>query len=175
MRNKKLLLFLILLNAFFVSVQGQNHDTNSKISDTSSRQNFQCAENPDNIYQRKVVLDKIAEMLNVSIPEFEKENGLKIKVENENFYNFYIYDLTDISNNNEKNKSCIKFINNHVYHIYPGDYEYSFSHIVILEDGNLKVFKSVNCKNRGDKIEDAVMYLQTKLADDENKMRLWKT
>jgi hypothetical protein len=46
---------------------------------------------------------------------------------------------------------------------------YSFSHIIILEGGNLKVFRSINCRDRGDKLEGVIEYVTLKLAGDENK------
>ena len=49
---------------------------------------------------------------------------------------------------------------------------YSFSHIGILEDGSLKVFKSINCKGRADSLEDVLAYLIEKLKDDKNKQEI---
>ena len=38
-----------------------------------------------------------------------------------------------------------------------------------MENGKLKIFKSINCKDRGDKLEEVIAYLNQKLANDKNK------
>lgn len=54
----------------------------------------------------------------------------------------------------------------------PGDAHYSLSHIVIFEDGRLKVFRSINCPVRGDKLEDVINYVRGRLAQDKNRERI---
>jgi hypothetical protein len=81
---------------------------------------------------------------------------------------FFAYDLTDTSNKGTS-LNCVDFKNNHVYHVAPHYIPFSFSHIVILEDGNLKVFKSINCQNSKDSLEDIVTYLSQKLKGDKEK------
>jgi hypothetical protein len=127
-----------------------------------------CKENPDNLYNRQKILEQLANLLSSSIPKYKKYFP-DFYVENESAGGFFIYDLTDISNKDISTTDCIKFQNNHVYHFSPYYIPFSFSHILILEDGNLKIFKSINCEGKGDRLEDVVTYLNEKLKDDKNK------
>ena len=46
-----------------------------------------------------------------------------------------------------------------VYHFAPRRLELSFSHIAVLDNGQLKVFSFVNCEGRGQSIRDVLEYL----------------
>lgn len=129
---------------------------------------FRCPANPDKLYNRQKILDELAGMLNDSIPEYKTVTSVGFYSRDEISGGFFIYDLTDISNKDIYYKDCINFINNHIYHVSPLALPYSFSHIIILEDGNVKIFKSINCK-KGDSLEDVINYLTPKLKDDKNK------
>lgn len=132
-----------------------------------------CPVNPDRLYDRQKVLTELAGILDRSIPEYRKEFSAGFYVRNERAAAFDIYDLTDTSNiDSARNgrRQCINFINNHIYHVYPLDYGFSFSHLVILEDGNLKVFKCVNCKDRGDSMADLISYLERKVMNDKDEI-----
>lgn len=130
-----------------------------------------CAENPDKLYNRRDVLERFAAILNASIPEFGRSSESKYYVTGERPWAFSVHDLTDPSNVVEPigPDACIEFIDHHIYHVVPVLLNYSFSHIIIPEGGNLKVFKSINCKGRGDTLEDVLKYLRPKLAGDKNK------
>ena len=126
-----------------------------------------CPKNTDNLYGRQQTLEQIAELLNDSIPEFKTKWDKGFFVRNEMPWRFNIYDLTDISNKTSvRDDFCINFINRHVYHVFPDNYSYSFSHIIILEDGKLKIFKSINCKGRADSLDDVLNYLKQNLTDN---------
>lgn len=127
-----------------------------------------CQENPDILYNRQNVLEEIAGILNEAIPEYGKMySGFRVR--DERAILFFVHDLTDPSNKQtgSKDKQCVNFINNHIYHVSPLSYMYSFSQIVVLEGGKLRVFKSINCLV--DKPEDVIRYLSAKLAGDKNK------
>ncbi|HXQ38490.1 MAG TPA: hypothetical protein VN843_31105, partial [Anaerolineales bacterium] len=96
-----------------------------------------CAENPDALYNRQRILGQLAEALNTSVFGARKERFV-FTVENERPRGFTIYDLTEPGNKGLPLSKCIDFLNHHVYHFSPIEKRYSFSHIVILEDGNLK-------------------------------------
>lgn len=130
-----------------------------------------CPENRDKLYPRRDTLQRFADILKDSIPEFERQRGLKFEVRDGETQSFGVYDLTDPSNAASRSAgTCTELIDNHVYHVVPGQNDYSFSHIIILEGGNLKVFRSINCRDRGgDKLEDVIAYLNAKLADDKSK------
>lgn len=143
-----------------------NLDKNKKLSGQNMTE--KCSPNPDNLYNRQQVLEQLAKILTISIPEYQQFDSSGFYVENERGKNFFVQDLTDTSNK-QTLQSCVNFINNHVYHFAPIYLPYSFSHILILEDGNLKIFKSINCVGRGDALEDVINYLNQKLKNDRNK------
>jgi hypothetical protein len=129
-----------------------------------------CPENRDKLYPRRDTLQRFADILKNSIPEFEEHTGLKFEVRDGETQSFGVYDLTDPSNaGSTAAGTCTELIDNHVYHVVPGLNDYSFSHIIILEGGNMKVFRSINCRDRGDKLEDVIAYLNAKLIDGKSK------
>jgi hypothetical protein len=137
---------------------------------TGAGSGVKCAENGDKLYPRRGVLEQFAAILNASIPEIESSYGYKFYVRGEKAGAFGVYDLTDPSNaDSTPSGDCVELIDNHIYHVVPGLYDYSFSHIIILEGGSLKVFRSINCRDRGDRLEDVIEYLNSKLAGDKNK------
>ena len=146
--------------------------------DLSQKNAFQeCRPDPDPRYRRPQILDQMAGILKLSIPKdailysmlHSDWEGHKLR--------FFVYDLTDPNNiHPEANKrgpildaSCIRFLDHHVYHFSPFFIPYSFSHIAFLENGELKVFKVLNCEGKGDSLDDVVAYLEQKLKDDEQK------
>lgn len=128
----------------------------------------ECSDNSDNLYNRKKVIKQLGNILNKSVPE-NVWGKYGVTESGNSPAGFFIYDLTDVSNKDINSTGCIEFKENHVYHFAPWDYAFSLSHLVILENGNLKVFRSVNCKDRGDTLEDALAYLDQKLANDKSK------
>lgn len=69
----------------------------------------------------------------------------------------------NIYNLNTGNNNKVNFKNNHVYHISPNNFEDSFSYIVCVVDNRIKIFKAVNCPEKGDTIEDALLYIKKTL------------
>jgi|ERR1044071_7200384 hypothetical protein len=133
-------------------------------------QTASCPENRDKLYPRRATLERFANILNASIPEFGRVMGFKFEVLGGETQSFGVYDLTDPSNaDTDDTGACIELIDGHVYHVVPGLNDFSFSHIIILEGGQLKVFRSINCRGRGDKLEDLIGYLNLKLAGQKNK------
>lgn len=128
-----------------------------------------CPENSDSLYDRRRILAKLANTLNHSVPEYKRVVRSGFKVEEDKGVGFFIYDLTEISNKGTPLYDCVNFKNNHVYHFAPIKHHYSLSHIVVLEDGKLKIFRAINCKDRGDTIEDVISYLNQKLMNDKDK------
>src|SRR5215204_3858184 len=91
-----------------------------------------CTENGDKLYPRRETLERFADILNASIPEFERVNGFKFEVRGGETQSFGVYDLTDPSNvTSTATGTCTELIDNHVYHVVPGQNDYSFSHIII--------------------------------------------
>jgi hypothetical protein len=128
-----------------------------------------CKPNPDSLYVRSRVLDEVAAVLNKSIPEYAAGVKRGFYTSHERGIAFFVWDLTNPKNTDLTYPDCIDFINGHIYHVAPSDAHYSLSHIVILEEGKLRVFRSVNCPSRGDRIEDAIEYVSAKLSHDKQR------
>lgn len=131
-----------------------------------------CPPNPDPLYNRSQVLNELADILNRSIPEYSKANPKGFYTDHENGIDFFVVDLTKPSNKDVKLRDCVDFLNGHIYHVAPPQATYSLSHIVILEEGKLKVFRSVNCPDRGDRLEDAINYVSARLAKDKKRNQI---
>lgn len=162
--------FCVVMAVMFCTVFGTCQDKSGGNKNPTGRDGIQeCRSNPDTLYNRQSVLERFAEMLNDAAPGYKELESRGFYVENERPRKFFIYDLADASNKGEPLGDCVKLVNDHVYHVAPIYSPYSFSHIVILEDGKLRVFKSINCKNSEDSLEDVVTYLNQKLKNDRNK------
>ena len=131
-----------------------------------------CPRNSDAGYERSSVLKQLAIILNQSIPEYSQANSKGFYADADNAIGFFVVDLTNPSNKYVALQDCVDFIDNHVYHVAPLQSPYSLSQIVILERGSLKVFRSINCPGRGDRLEDVITYLNTLLANDEQKNQI---
>jgi hypothetical protein len=157
-----LMLFLSVLvcsSSYTTSAQ-QSSQPSKKIESAKTR----CKPNSDPLYVRSRVLGELANVLNESIPEYSKGVPRGFYSDSENAIGFFVVDLTNPANKQATFRDCVDFINGHVYHVAPHDSYYSLSQIVILEEGKLKVFRSVNCPPRGDRLEDAISYVSAKFA-----------
>jgi hypothetical protein len=133
-----------------------------------------CAENSESLYNRQQVLEQLAETLNNTATHYH--NAMYLNKQEQNIASaedglpigFTIYDLTDETNIGMLFDKCIEFKNRHVYHFSLIFTPYSFSHILVLEDGKLKVFKGINCE-KGDHLEDVLNYLSQKLKDEDKE------
>ena len=134
-----------------------------------------CSGNSDIAYNRQSVLKQLAKTLNETATSYYNARYVKKKevtvanVNKERPVGFFVYDLIDVSNEGLPLGKCVEFKNNHIYHFALIHIPYSFSHLAILEGGNLKVFKAINCSNSKDNIEDVIKYLNPKLKDLDGK------
>lgn len=125
----------------------------------------QCRENPDSLYNERKMLEQIESILKTSIPAYAQypEGG------------FFVYDLTEPANYYKsptyytRAEGCVNFTNNHIYYFSVVSFAISYSHIAILEDGKMKIFKSINCKNSKDNLADVINYAEGKLKNNKNK------
>lgn len=126
-------------------------------------------ENSDKSYNRGEILQQFANTLKGSVSEKVRSQLPRFSVEEERANGFFIYDLTEPSNKQTSLLERVEFKNNHVYHFAHIDLPFSFSNIAVLEDGKVKVFKSINCEGKGDSLKDVIGYLNEKLKNDKNK------
>lgn len=161
--------YSLFLLAITISGAEVWHPEKPKIKAPQNLSVKRCIENPDRSYNRHQVLERLAQILNQSIPEYAHVFGNGFYVEDERGVGFFIYDLTDPSNKGTPLYDCVDFRNDHIYHFAPIRQHYSISHIVILEDGRLKVFKAINCRESRDKLEDVISYVTRKLRSDKHK------
>jgi hypothetical protein len=161
------IILLLSLSVIGLAQTPSENSVKKQNSQTSSLK--QCSENPDNSYNRKQTLEKFADLLNELIPTYKKINGRGFLIENDRSVGFFVQDLTDPSNSGISLKNCINFIEGHIYHFAPIKRRLSFSHIAVLENGELRIFRSINCKDKGDSLDDVLNYLNKKLADCDDK------
>jgi len=147
----------------------------NNITKLDSIQTQSCLPNRDTMYNRRIILNRIALTLTESIPEYTE------KVDSSGFYvskdertpNFTVKDLTD-SLNVGWNFECIDFINKHTYIVFPRPSAWNFIHVFYLQDGNLIYFRSINCDDRGDSLEDATNFLKREIKDSRSRKRITK-
>lgn len=137
-----------------------------------------CRPNPDPRYRRQQILEQMAGILKQSLPKDKIYFSSMLHADPEGKkLRFFVYDLTEPDNIHPEAKkrgpnrdlSCIRFLDHHVYHFAPFFIPYSFSHLAFLENGELKVFKVLNCQGKGDSLDDVVAYLEQKLKDDKQR------
>jgi hypothetical protein len=127
-----------------------------------------CPVNPDPLYDRKGILERFTDVLNESAPGFKKYEDRGFYVKDEKPQQFFIFDLTDPSNKSAPSSGCINFLNKHIYDFAAIYIPFSLSHVAILEDGKLTLFKAINCENSKDSIDAVIMYVERKLHLNDN-------
>jgi len=126
--------------------------------------------NSDQLYNRRDVLHQFSDILKSSVSQtVEAQFPPRVFVEESRANGFFVYDLTEPSNKQTSLLERVEFKNNHIYHFAYIDLPFSFSHIAVLEDGKLKIFKSLNCEGKGDNLKDVIGYLNKKLENSKNK------
>jgi hypothetical protein len=124
-------------------------------------------------YNRKVVLNKFINALNTLLPEWGLDKKGFYITETCHLSGTFIWDITDTSNNETRSKDrCVEFREGHIYHFSPMRKPYSYSNIAILKGGEVKIFKAVNCPEKGDKIEDVIKYIKDSLPAREVNQEL---
>jgi hypothetical protein len=137
-----------------------------------------CSKNNDKvqIYQANKVLSELNMILNESIPEYKEISSIGFSNRpNGKTIGYTVYDLSKKKNINKFNSdtiSAIEFLDNHFYHFSPVIKYMSYSHIAFLEKGKIKVFKFINCPNKGDDLADVLKFAEQKLryGDDKNEV-----
>lgn len=165
---------IFFVNLLFINISLAQSDAETKVLRNTVSE--KCPANSDDLYNRKTVLKKFAEILNKSIPKYrERYSGFYIKDEKPG--DFFVYDMTDpLNKTSEPNRTevfnCVNFVDKHIYHFTSYKDSYSASHIAILENGKIKIFKSINCPNSKDKLDDVTIYIDRMLKDSQIKEQI---
>lgn len=119
-------------------------------------------------YDKKDVLRKFNMVLNNSAPEYKKiVDGGFSNMEDGVTIGYTVYDLTDTTNINKKiptdTITGIEFKEGHFYHFVPAIFSMSFSNIAYLENGNIKIFESINCLDKGTTLDEVMNFAKEKL------------
>ena len=115
-------------------------------------------------YNRKKVFDEFAKTLNLLVPEWGGDKkGFYVNEECQ-LIGAFIWDITDTLNKETTLNECIALKEGHIYHFSPMRRTYSYSSIAILSNGQVKIFKAINCPEKGDKIEDVIQYAKDSLS-----------
>ena len=117
--------------------------------------------NDYNPQSSKEHLTQMANVLNDALPRFRELYDAKgFYIEESKPVNFFIYNLIDTTENSYPAEKPIELKTNGVYHFSPIRYRFSYSHIAVIKNGELKVFSYLNCDDKGDTISDVVSYIE---------------
>ena len=124
---------------------------------------------------RKEILMKFANILNSLVLNYKAKDdeGLFDK-SNCRLIGTFIWDITDTSKKETASGSCIEFKKGHIYHFAPIRKRDSYSNIAVVTSDGVKIFKAVNCPEKGDKIEDAIQYIRDYLSTTADKESIIK-
>jgi hypothetical protein len=136
---------------FYITTDSSRVSCNSDASTPS---------NPDPMYQRSEILERLSRILEASVSESVKKQYPGFSVEEGRANGFFVYDLTDPSNRQTSLLERVDFKDRHVYHFAYIDLPFSYSHVVVLEHGKLKVFRNLICDSSGDRLKELVQYLR---------------
>jgi hypothetical protein len=135
-----------------------------------------CSADPDPRYRRQQIVEQFSGILKKSLPKDAVFYGMLHEDWEGTRLRFFVQDLTDPNNiysdiklQSKKRSSCIRFADQHVYHFSPFFIPFSFSHIAFLDNGELKVFKLLNCDGKGDRLQDVLAYLDEKLKNNKDR------
>lgn len=169
------LLVGMLIGTHLLTISGWCQDTRTVIKEPAAQmlQTARCSQNPDRNYDRQVILELRARTLNVSVFG-DKSNEFEYSVEKERPIRFFVHDLTDTSNIGTPLSDCVSLKDRHVYHFAPIRSRRSLSHILYLEKGSLKIFRSLNCDKKGESVQDVLAYVTPRLEDFKNREEIFE-
>ncbi len=116
-----------------------------------------------NLYDRKEVFGRFADELYANLSKNVEYYESIFPVQNSTPVGFFVYDLTDPTNRQISAGEYVRLIDQHIYHFAWIDLPYSYSNIAFLDDGKIKIFRSVNCSGRGSSLGEVIRYIRQKL------------
>ncbi|HUF04037.1 MAG TPA: hypothetical protein VMM38_07660 [Aridibacter sp.] len=159
---------LVLLLWTSPEAQVATTDLRSQVKDISSGQ---CSRVPDAESKDKIMLTTLAEVLNETATALHNKRYTRkevidiAKVSDDRPVGFFVYDLSEPTNVGLPLGNCVRFVDGHVYHFALLHLPYSFSHIAVFSDDELKIFKAINCRDFGDRIGDVLSYFESKFSN----------
>ena len=165
--------FLYAVNIHGSCSFSSNRDRQKQLEKIQEKTNC-CVNTVDNeLYNRKSILESFAKELNLLIPGYSGIDNKGFNVSEDcQLTDAFIWDISDTLNRETTLEECIKFKNLHVYHFAPIRERISYSNLVILKDGKARIFKAVNCPEKGDKLMDVVQYIEDSLPPSGNKKEI---
>lgn len=127
----------------------------------------------DKKYNRKKVFTEFANTLNLLIPEWGLDKKGFYVNEKCQLIGAFIWDITDTLNKETTLNECIALKEGHIFHFSPMRKTYSYSNIAILNGGQVKIFRAINCPEKGDKIDDVVQYIKDSLSSMPDQSALF--
>ncbi len=129
-----------------------------------------CCDTPDdNGYNKREILFQFGNILSELVPSYRRLDGRGFYAEGEcQLSGAFIIDLSDTTNRETTPDECIKFLDGHVYHFAPIRNNNSYSNIAVLAGGNVKLFKAINCPEKGDKLNDVIDFVRRLEAMNDN-------
>lgn len=154
------------INVFYVVVSILMISCVPKKSNTQSKDNLvsTCCQSTDGEkYNREEVLQEMAQILNELVPGWGiDKQGFYINKQCQ-LVGAFIWDITDTLNREATLNECVGFKEGHIYHFSPLEKSSSYSNIAILDKGRVRIFKAINCPQKGDNIEDVIRYVKDSL------------
>ncbi len=131
--------------------------------------------NIDSNYNRQEVLEEFALLLDTL--QFNINNyvtAVKYFTIDEFQESFFVYDLVDTTNYayRKYDNKYIQFIDTHIYHFSSSLYRLSISNICILNEGELIIFKAINCKNNINSLEEVLECIDTLYQNNSQKQEI---
>ena len=112
----------------------------------------------------------VASVLEKDIPNYNYKLSQNegFYVENNDIIGVNIYNLNTGLANNEQ------FKNNNIYHISPINFQESFSYILCVLDNKMVLFKSINCKDKGNSFEQVLSFVKAKYSNRDDFISISK-
>jgi len=149
-------IFILLLFSTCISVNRTNRKDVTEIA--------ACCQDTIAGRSKKEILNAFADVLNGLVPDYTSIYTKGFHVNNAcRLEGVFMYDLVDTLNVERTYNESIKLLDGHIYHFSAIENESSYSNIAIINGGDLKIFRALNCPGKGDKVEDVVRYVKNSM------------